>query len=76
MDSAYRPGYEGWEAFDNLPKIVKDAHNIVWTGYPRYTNQHRDRLYMVTIREDDAKVIVELDGGAHMLDGRDIGIDV
>ncbi len=75
MSSTYRPGYEAWEIFDSLPKVVRDAHNIVWTGCPRFTNQHRERLNMITIREDDARAIIELDNGAHMLDGRDIGIN-
>lgn len=76
MDPIYQPGYEGWALFDAFPKVVKDAHNIVWTGYPRFINQHRSRLSMVTINEDDARAIIELDNGAYMLDGRDVGIDV
>lgn len=73
--NVYQPGYEAWEVFDNLPKAIREAHNIVWTGYAQFTNQHRNRLNMISISNEDARAVIELDGGAHMLDGRDIGIN-
>ena len=69
----YQPGYEGWEVFDSLPRDVRDAHNVVWSGYPHYTNQFRYATGMRDISIADAKAIVELDGGKHTLAASDIG---
>ena len=71
-DGPYMPGYEGWAVFDSLPKEVKAAHDVVWTGYPHYTNQFRTNLQMVNLSLDDARAIVELDGGKHLLAASDI----
>jgi hypothetical protein len=70
----YQPGYEGWEVFDSLPREVRDAHNIVWTGYPRYSNQYRTSHLMRRVSPEDARAIVELDGGKHMLAADDVGL--
>jgi hypothetical protein len=72
VDSPYMPGYEGWEVFDNLPSEIREAHNIVWTGNPHYTNQFRTNLCMRSLDKDTAQVIVELDGGRYMLAASDI----
>lgn len=71
----YMPGYEAWEVFDALPIEVKMAHDIVWTGYPRYTNQFRTNIIITNITMDDAKAIIELDGGRHTLSASDITND-
>lgn len=57
--SVYQNGYSAWEEFDNLPKVVREAHNIVWTGYV---------WRLCRLSEDDAAAIVELDQGKYMLD--------
>lgn len=65
--SPYRNGYEGWSEFDNLPANIREAHNVVWTGHPHYTNQHHERTFMAKISPEDALAIVELDGSKNML---------
>ena len=57
--SVYQAGYKAWEEFDNLPKDIREAHNIVWTGY--VWNLSR-------LSKDDAETIVDLDQGKYMLD--------
>jgi hypothetical protein len=71
-DSPYRHGYEGWEVFDALPIEVKQAHDIVWTGNPHYTNQYRQRLFMDNISMNEALAIIELDEGKYMLARKEI----
>jgi hypothetical protein len=61
--SVYQPGYERWEQFDNLPEEVRQAHNIVWTGYVWNLDY---------ISTEDAKAIIELDRGKHMLEFSDV----
>lgn len=61
--SVYQNGYSAWEEFDSLPKVVREAHNIVWTGYVW-------NLYKLS--EDDAAAIVELDQCKYMLDNSQI----
>ena len=72
--SVYQKGYEGWEVFDNLPREQRDAHNVVWSGYPHYTNQFRYATGMQNIPDADAKAITDLDGGKMMLAASDIGM--
>jgi hypothetical protein len=73
-DSPYMPGYEGWELFDELPDIVKAAHNVVWTGRPIWANQFRTTLLMTNLSENDARAIVELDDGKMLLSSADCGV--
>lgn len=57
--SVYQNGYSAWEKFDSLPKAVREAHNIVWTGYV---------WNLCRLSEEDAAAIVELDQGKYTLD--------
>lgn len=76
-DSPYYPGYEAWELFDALPSEVKKAHDIVWTGYPRFSNQFERRWSTESyVSTADAKAIIELDGGKYTLSPEDLGYDL
>ena len=62
--SVYQNGYSAWESFDSLPKEVREAHNIVWTGYT---------YALAKLSKEDAQAIVELDAGKYMLTLEDVG---
>jgi hypothetical protein len=57
--SVYQNGYSDWEKFDRLPKAVREAHNIVWTGYV---------WNLRNLTKKDAETIIERDQGKYMLD--------